>query len=910
MADVFVSYSRRDSDFVGRLAGALRARGKDVWVDVEGIRDAEVFPAALRGAVESSHGFLFVISPDSVASPFCEQEVEHATELNKRIVPLVLRRVPDENVPGEIRQRNWIPFDDGLDFEAGVERVAQALDTDLDHARQHTRWLLKALEWEGEGRDRSFLLRGAELASAESWLGGGVGKDPQPTALQQEYVFASRAAASRRQRALVAGSVTVAAISLALLLFALVSRHQAQLERTTARSRALAAQSSNQIGVDPELAVLLGTEAVKTKPTPEAMLALRQAIDRDPLRLTLARLPRQNCDSGLAPGLAYSPDARTIAESSCDGRVAFVDAQSGRRVREVHAGPNIGSASAYSPDGRTLAVGTKRGIRLLDARTGRSERLLAGGGGIVDLAFSPDGRRLAAAANDGLRLWDVRTGRSRLLAAASHQWVTVAFTRDGRRLLAGATVGFGAPLQGTYLFDPLTGRRLLKLPGTTSADALALSPDGERLAIADMDLVGGGDGTVTVRDTRTWSHAAKVVSFPALEVTRIAFSPDGRQLAIGAADGTAGIWQATGRHLQLFSFLGHTAAIAGLDFRPRGHDVATASVDGTARVWRTAGRERLDLPVDIGDAAVTSHELVTDGNGRVQTFALPGGRRRSSFSVPEGLFAESGLSTDGTLVLVEDDRSIALRRIPDGRTVRRMRGLARGELPELSTDKRLLAILRPPPAKRIGMVVDLRTGRRSPLAGPLPLAIPTWRTVAFTRDDRLMAAGTFEGPVVLWDPRTGRNLGSLTNRGQVSQLSFSADGRLLAVGSWDGTVTIWDPRTRRELRVLHGPARGVSSAVFSRAGDWLAAGSLDHTVTLWDTRTWRIARVIAHPDVIGPITFSPDGRLLLTSDNTRAVRLWDPCPGCRDPSALLAEARHAVTRGLTPEERATFLSGV
>ena len=78
MADVFLSYSRLDGAFVRRLLSALEARGKDVWVDVDGIRDGEVFPEALRRAIESSDAFVFVISPDSVHSSFCEEEVEHA----------------------------------------------------------------------------------------------------------------------------------------------------------------------------------------------------------------------------------------------------------------------------------------------------------------------------------------------------------------------------------------------------------------------------------------------------------------------------------------------------------------------------------------------------------------------------------------------------------------------------------------------------------------------------------------------------------------------------------------------------------------------------------------------------------------------------------------------------------------
>ncbi len=98
VADAFLSYSRLDGTFVRRLASALEERGKTVWVDVDGIRDGEVFPEALRRAIESSDAFVFVIAPDSVQSSFCAEEVEHAATLNKRIVPLSLRPVPDERV--------------------------------------------------------------------------------------------------------------------------------------------------------------------------------------------------------------------------------------------------------------------------------------------------------------------------------------------------------------------------------------------------------------------------------------------------------------------------------------------------------------------------------------------------------------------------------------------------------------------------------------------------------------------------------------------------------------------------------------------------------------------------------------------------------------------------------------------
>src|SRR3954451_10187378 len=135
MPDVFISYSRRDSRYVGALADALRERGKDVWIDIEGIRDAEVFPEALQNAIGTSDGFVFIISPASVKSEFCMREVGDAVESGKRIVPVDLERVADGDVPEPIRVRNWIPAGD--DLGTTVERVVKALDTDLDHVKSH-----------------------------------------------------------------------------------------------------------------------------------------------------------------------------------------------------------------------------------------------------------------------------------------------------------------------------------------------------------------------------------------------------------------------------------------------------------------------------------------------------------------------------------------------------------------------------------------------------------------------------------------------------------------------------------------------------------------------------------------------------------------------------------------------------
>ena len=488
------------------------------------------------------------------------------------------------------------PVGDG-DFDAGVERLVQALDTDLDWDRGHTHWLVKAIEWDESGRDRSFLLRGSELTAAEGWLASGADKDPGPTALQQEYVYASRAASTRRQRTLAGASVVVAAVSVALLVFALISRHDAVNERTTAESRALAGQSGNQLAVDPELSLLLAREAVRTKATPDALFALRRALDASPLRLALPSQGRQVCDPEIfGPGMVYAGRDR-IVQTLCNGEVVFLNAETGRIASRRPLAKSAPSVE-LSPDRKQLGVAVDDGVALLDATTGATVRRFRRSG-VKRLAFSPDGSRVAGATPAGVMVWTVKGGRSRLLIRGHGSFADLTFSPDGRNLIVGAC---GCPpdaLEGVRIYDASTGRLLQRLPGTRLMQAVELSPDGSRLATADWDLGrGAGKANVQIWEVPGWRRVRTIAALEGVQLSSLAFSPDGSELAIGGTDGTAGVWSLkTGE--QTLAFLGHTSAINAIAFRPGGDEVATAASDGTARVWRaTQGEQAI---VDIGE---------------------------------------------------------------------------------------------------------------------------------------------------------------------------------------------------------------------------------------------------------------------------------------------------------------------
>src|SRR5438132_13724108 len=108
MADIFISYAREDKDFVRRLDESLKNRGREAWVDWEGIRPTEEFMQAIYGAIEAADSFVFVVTPDSVRSIVCGREIAHAAAHNKRMVPIVAREVNADNVPEPLAKLNWI----------------------------------------------------------------------------------------------------------------------------------------------------------------------------------------------------------------------------------------------------------------------------------------------------------------------------------------------------------------------------------------------------------------------------------------------------------------------------------------------------------------------------------------------------------------------------------------------------------------------------------------------------------------------------------------------------------------------------------------------------------------------------------------------------------------------------------
>jgi WD40 repeat protein len=537
----------------------------------------------------------------------------------------------------------------------------------------------------------------------------------------------------------------------------------------------------------------------------------------------------------------------------------------------------------YSPDGSLIAVAMGHDILLYDIATMEMvQSLSAHTHDISSLAFSPllEGGKPALLVSSALDepyvlVWDVQAGQPRWRFEGHDGWIrSVAFSPDGTQLATGS-------IDTTInIWDMDSGEVAQTLRGhTTIVSGVTFAPGGMRLASTSRD------GTLRLWDLQSgqeleggprpfFEAPTDPTSDAPYWTTGVDFSPDGRSVAVGAADGVVRILSlSSGEVEQTLSDHRALVVIRGVAFSPDGETLATASLDGTVRLWD----------------ARTGARLATLDHKEMQLFGV-------SWH-PDSVRLISNTQTSGEVLLWDTSSGEVVQSLP----------LAQGVLTSLVYSSSG-ALLGSSGTNGTIRVYSIAKDRHFTLAGGAialqPISFLSNLELVVVTEASSAGGGesSEDGSVVVFHMDARQNVQEISRMDGVPRsVLVNPDGTLLAIGGRSGEIVLWDVQQREQAATLRGIAAGdgISLLAFSSDGALLAASnelssepgvvgddddsapaSSSPEIGVWDVERGELLHTLrGHTDMVMGIAAQPGGSLLASVSIDGSVRLWDMAQG-------------------------------
>jgi WD40 repeat protein len=604
-------------------------------------------------------------------------------------------------------------------------------------------------------------------------------------------------------------------------------------------------------------------------------------------------------NSTVVPAVPSAPSASAPTASAPPAAAAPFAASTTLTVTKEIADDAVGSV-LYAPDGARLAVALGSTVQLRDGASLDPGPILVGHTGDVGaLAFSPDGALLATGAQDDpqIRIWDAATGREVQTLSGHTDWIrSLAFSPDGALLASGAAD------RTLRLWDTRTWRELAVLEGHTDLIGnIAFSPDGTTLASASRD------GTVRLwdvarraqRDGFQFTAPVDPQTQAPYWLTGLAFSPDGRRIAVGSVSNNLYLLDARNGDLQR-EFRGHEGwvVLRGVAFSPAGDTIATAGLDGTVRIWSVVtGVQRAVLRQQglrliavawhpDGDRLVSS----SDTGGSVTVWSPADEQVVQSVQLAQGSVTSLAYSLNGTVLATGGiNGTVRLHSLADDRSRTLSGGSSTNQYLGFLSETQFVAISDTGDT----VLIDLAgQGEPRQLEGLDGFAL----NLTISRDRRLIAAGNERGEVAIWDAQTLELVRILRGLdGAVYGLDFSRDAsRIAAVSNQPTnapTITVWDATNGNRLTTIRGLREPITAIAMLPGEDAVVGAGADGVLHVWNTRDGAELRSFAAAETEGwfsSIAVSPDGSLIATGSAAGTVEIWETASGRRISSLELA----------------------